>query len=65
MDVEGAEMEEVEVKGVYFEVKGVEVEVEGVHFEVKGWRLRCSLRSNGRRWRLRGCSLWLRGGGAC
>ena len=42
MDVEGVEMEEVEV--------------EGVHFEVKGWRLR---------WRLRGCSLWLRGGGAC
>ena len=39
-DVEGAEMEEVEVEGVYFEVKGVEVEVEGVHFEVKGWRLR-------------------------
>ena len=64
MDVEGAEMEEVEVEGVYFEVKGVEVE--GVHFEVKGWRLRrCNLRSNGRRWRLRGCSLWLRGGGAC
>ena len=31
-DVEGAEMEEVEAKGVYFEVKGVEVEVEGVHF---------------------------------
>ena len=29
MDVEGAEMEEVEVEGVYFEVKGVEVEVEG------------------------------------
>ena len=28
MDVEGAEMEEVEVVGVYFEVKGVEVEVE-------------------------------------
>ena len=26
----GAEMEEVEVEGVYFEVKGVEVEVEGV-----------------------------------
>ena len=51
MDVEGAEMEEVEVEGVYFEVKRVEVEVEveGVHFEVKGWRLRCSLRSNGRR----------------
>ena len=48
MDVEGAEMKEVEVEGVYFEVKGVEVE--GVHFEVKGWRLRrCSLRSNGRR----------------
>ena len=38
MDVEGAEMEEVEVEGVYF--------------EVKGWR-----------WRLRGCSLRLRGGG--
>ena len=60
-------MGEVEIEGVYFEVKGVEVEVEveGVHFEVKGWRLRrCSLRSNGRRWRLRGCSLWLRGGGA-
>ena len=36
MDVEGAEMEEVEVEGVYFEVKGVEVEVEGVYFEVKG-----------------------------
>ena len=35
MDVKGAEMEEVEVEGVYFEVKGVEVEVEGVHFEVK------------------------------
>ena len=51
-DVEGAEMDEVEV--------------EGVHFEVKGWRLRrCSLRSNGRRWRLRGCSLWLRREGAC
>ena len=47
MDVDEAEMEEVEVEGVYFEVKGVEVEVEGVHFEVKGWRLRCSLRSNG------------------
>ena len=29
MDVEGAGMEEVEVEGVYFEVKGVEVEVEG------------------------------------
>ena len=27
VDVEGAEMEEVEVEGVYFEVKGVEVEV--------------------------------------
>ena len=27
VDVEGAEMEEVEVDGVYFEVKGVEVEV--------------------------------------
>ena len=39
----------------------MEVEVEGVYFEVKRWRLRCSLRSNGRRWRLRGCSLWLRG----
>ena len=39
MDVEGAEMEEVEVEG-------------------------CILRSNGRRWRLRGCSLWLRGEGA-
>ena len=26
-----------------------------MHFEVKGWRLRrCSLRSNGWRWRLRG-----------
>ena len=36
MDVEGAEMEEVKVEGVHFEVKGVEVEVEGVHFEVKG-----------------------------
>ena len=36
-----------------------------MHFEVKEWRLRCNLRSNGRRWRLRGCSLWLRGGGAC
>ena len=48
---------------MYFEVKGVEVEVEGVYFEVKRWRLRrCSLRSNGRRWR--GCSLWLRGEGA-
>ena len=35
MDVEGAEMEEVEVEWVYFEVKGVEVE--GVHFDVK-WR---------------------------
>ena len=45
-----------------FKVKGVEVEVEGVYFEVKRWRLRrSSLRSNGRRWRLRGCSLWLRG----
>ena len=56
MDVEGAEMEEVEVEGVYFEVKGVEVEVEGVQFEVKGWWFRrCSLRSNGRRWKLRGC----------
>ena len=64
MDVEGAEMEEVEVEGEYFKVKGVEVEVEGVQFEVKGWRLRSSLRSNGRRWKLRGCSLWLRGGGA-
>ena len=43
----------------------MEVEVEGVHFEVKGWWLRrCNLRSNGWRWRLRGCSLWLRGGGA-
>ena len=41
---------EVEVEGVYFEVKEVEVEVEGVYFEVKGWRLRrCSLRSNGQR----------------
>ena len=51
MDVEGAEMDEVEV--------------EGVHFEVKGWRLRrCSLRSKEWRWRLRGCSLGLRGGGA-
>ena len=48
-------MEEVEVEGVYFEVKWVEVEVEGVHFEVKGWRLRrCSLRSNGWTWKLRG-----------
>ena len=56
MDVEGAEMEDVEVEGVYFELKGAEVEVEGVHFEVKGWRLRCSLRSKGRRWRLRVCS---------
>ena len=27
VDVEGAEMEEVEVEGVYFEAKGVEVEV--------------------------------------
>ena len=45
MDVEGAEM----------------VEVEGVYFEVKGRRLRrCSLRSKERRWRLRGCSLGLR-----
>ena len=43
----------------------MEVEVDGVQFEVKGWRLRrYSLRSNGRRWKLRGCSLWLRGGGA-
>ena len=49
MDVEGAEMEELEVEGVYFEVKGVEVEIEGVHFEVKGSR--CMLR---------GCSLRLR-----
>ena len=41
MEVEGAEKEEVEVEGVYF--------------EVKGWRSRrCSLRSKGRRWRLRG-----------
>ena len=65
MDVEGAEMEEVEVERVYFEVKGVEVEVEGVQFEVKGWLLRrYSLRSNGRRWKLRGCNLWLRVGGA-
>ena len=46
-DVKGAEMEEVEVEGVYFEVKGVEVEVEGVHFEVKRWWLRL----RGRRWR--------------
>ena len=30
VDVEGAEMEEVEVEGVYFEVKGVEMQVEGV-----------------------------------
>ena len=67
MDVEGAEVEEVEIEGVYFEVKGVEmlVLVEGVHFEVKGRRLRrCSLRSKERRWRLRWCSLGLRGGGA-
>ena len=35
MDVERAEMEEVEV--------------EGVHFEVNGWRFRrCSLRTKGR-----------------
>ena len=41
MYVEGVDMEEVEV--------------EEVRFEVKGWRLRrCSLRSNGRKWRLRG-----------
>ena len=47
MDVKGAEMEEVEV--------------EGVHFEVKGWRLRrCNMRSNGRKWRLR-CILRLKG----
>ena len=32
---------------MYFEVKGVEVEVKGMYFEVKRWRLRrCSLRSN-------------------
>ena len=36
-----------------------------MQFEVKGWLLRrCSLRSNGRRRKLRGCNLWLRGGGA-
>ena len=34
MDIEGAEMEEVEVEGVYFEVKGVEVE--GVHLRLRG-----------------------------
>ena len=50
MDVEGAEMEEVEVEGVYFEVKGVEVE--GVWFEAKGCRRR-----------LRGCILGLSGEG--
>ena len=36
MDVEGAEMEEVEVEGVYFEVKGVEVEVEGCSLRLRG-----------------------------
>ena len=35
MDVEGAEMEEVEVEGVYFGVKGVKVEVEGAEVEVE------------------------------
>ena len=34
--------------------------------EVKGWRLKgFSLRLKGQRWSLRGCSLWLWGGGAC
>ena len=48
MDVEGAEMEEVGVERVYF--------------EAKGWRLRrCSLRSNGRRWKLRGCEFVVKG----
>ena len=36
MDVEGTEMEEVEVEGVYFEVKGVEVEVEGCILRLRG-----------------------------
>ena len=32
----GAEMEEVEVEGVYFEVKGVEVEDEGCILRLRG-----------------------------
>ena len=51
MEVEGAEVEEVEV--------------EGCSLRLKGWRwmLRgCSLRLRERWWRLRGCSLGLRGG---
>ena len=39
------------------------MEVEGVYFEVKEWRLRrCSLTLRGCRWRLRGCNLGLRSG---
>ena len=55
MDVEGAEMEDVEVEGCISRLKGWRWRLRGVYFEVKRWRLRgCSLRSNGRRWRLRG-----------